>query len=224
MSLINFKSIKNLEFGYNFQENFSSKNADEYDFHFKSNTSTTHEYNKNLKLRYGSPEIKSETNLPEDKLIKLKHSESRQKLSIILHECDNKCFSIQKQDEKLLNIIGHSGLLEKLNFEEQLDKILISKTNKIVSVIQGINQLDTENMTESEMESKAKEFSRIIETEKSSMARLRELLNEGAELAKQYTNPEKNSNENIEEKIRAYDEKFSKFAQSASGDNKNKTE
>lgn len=220
MRFLNCK-IMNYELYNNYQPRIGYNNFNfGYNFNFQM-PNTTPQYNENLKLIHNKPEIGSEANLPEDKLIELKQSPARQKLSVVLHECDNKCFSVTEQDIALINIIAHSGMDKLFNYEELLNSTLINKTEKIISVIQGIDKLDTANMTEAEMEAKADEFSKIIEHEKSEMATLRQLLAEGAELAKKYVN--QNNDNELQNDIRKFGEKISSFAQNATADENTQT-
>ena len=218
MSLINLDTINSCRYK---QNNFSQNpigQQDQFSFWNFKNSKQTPKFNENLKLRYDQPEIKSEENLPDDKLIKLKQSPARQQLSIILKKCDNKVFSISQKDCDMMNIITGSGIGDKFDFDGLTEKFSISKTKKIISVIQGISNLDTANMTEAEMQSKANEFEKIVEQEKTIMERFRILLNEGVELAKELSNKNLSNKDkaNIDKKITQFGEKFSAFVLNSS--------
>lgn len=218
MSLINFNTLyTNTLPPYNSRQNDTHNNT--YIFNYNS---SKHEntYNENLKLRYNKPEISSEENLSEDKLEELKQSPARKRLSVALHECDNKCFSVTDKDAAMLNIIGNSVIVQRFNFCDLFEKMMQSNTQKIVSVIQGINQLDTGNMTESEMEAKADEFTKIVNQEKSKMETIRELLAEGVELAKQYEKTDDSKEKaQLDASIKQFGNKFTAFAQNATAEN-----
>ena len=122
-----------------------------------------------------------------------------------------------------MNIIIESGIGDKFNFNELVDKFLISKTNKIIFVIQGTDKLDTGNMTEIEMQAKANKFSQIVEQARAEIEAFRNLLDEGVELAKEFSN-ENSSNKNkkdLNDKIIQYGQKFTAFVQSSTTNDTN---
>ena len=221
MGLININSNK---FDTSVQNYFALNNYQKQDpYTFWNNTQKEPEFNENLKLRYGQPEIRSESNLPEEKLIQLKQSPARQQISLTLKKCDDKVFNCTKKDCDKMNIIIESGIGDKFNFNELVDKFLISKTNKIISVIQGTDKLDTGNMTEIEMQAKANKFSQIVEQARAEIEAFRDLLDEGVELAKELSN-ENSSNKNkkdLNDKIIQYGQKFTAFVQSSTTNDTN---
>ena len=190
----------------------------------KYNTSQT-SYSENLKQRFDKPEISSEADLPEGKLIELKQSPARQEISKILHSCDDKAFAIQDKEIDQMNLIIQSGIGKTFNFEEIMDKFLVNKTDRVISVIQGIDQLDTGKMTESEMKAKASEFSKIIEQEKVKMETFRKLLDEGAKLAKKVLSGEKNTaKKELDKEIKEFGKKFTAFVQDATSNSSEKAQ
>ena len=114
MGLINFNSIK---FNTNYQDNFALNNyLKQEQYPFWNNIPKTPQFNENLKLWYNKPEISSEVNLSEDKLIQLKQSPARQQISLALKKCDDKVFSCTKKDCDKMNIIIESGIGDRFNF------------------------------------------------------------------------------------------------------------
>lgn len=219
-----YNKILQQDTNYNFQKYSYDNNNSEFMFS-KNNSFSQVSHSENLKQRFNQPEIASEANLPEEKLIELKQSPARQEISHILHSCDDKAFAIQDKEIKQINLIIQSGIGKIFNFDEIIDKFLVSKTDRVISVIQGINQLDTGKMTESEMKAKASEFSKIIEQEKSKMENFRKLLDEGAKLAKKVLSGEKDTDKKeLNNEIKEYGKKFTAFVQGATSNSSGKTQ
>ena len=218
MGLINFKNINTVSNSYsyiNIQNNFfSSNNNYNINFDFSSDKPAQKE---NLKLYNNRPEIASEAELSEEQLIKLKKSPARQELSKLLRECDSEEFSYQRSDTKLKKIIYDSGILGYKNIDTLIDKILIAKTQKILTVINGINQLDTANMSEEEMQSKVKEFSEILGQARTSMKQWRDTMQEAANLGQKIIENQ-NNNERNNISIENVYQKFQKLAQNGTFD------
>lgn len=216
MGLTNFNNINTVSNSYsyiNIQKNFCSSNNN-YNFDFSSDKPAQKE---NLKLYNNRPEIASEAELSEEQLIKLKKSPARQELSKLLRECDSKEFSYQKSDTKLMRIIYDSGILGYKNIDTLINKILTAKTQKILTVINGINQLDTANMSEEEMQSKVKEFSEILDQARTSMKQWRDTMQETANLGQKIIENQ-NNNERNNISIENVYQRFQKLAQNGTFD------
>lgn len=216
MGLTNFNNINTVSNSYsyiNIQKNFCSSNNN-YNFDFSSDKPAQKE---NLKLYNNRPEIASEAELSEEQLIKLKKSPARQELSKLLRECDSKEFSYQESDTKLMRIIYDSGILGYKNIDTLINKILTAKTQKILTVINGINQLDTANMSEEEMQSKVKEFSEILDQARTSMKQWRDTMQETANLGQKIIENQ-NNNERNNISIENVYQRFQKLAQNGTFD------
>ena len=216
MGLTNFNNINTVSNSYsyiNIHNNFCSSNNN-YNFDFSSDKPAQKE---NLKLYNNRPEIASEAELSEEQLIKLKKSPARQELSKLLRECDSEEFSYQRSDTKLKKIIYDSGILGYKNIDTLIDKILIAKTQKILTVINGINQLDTANMSEEEMRSKVKEFSEILDQARTSMKQWRDTMQETANLGQKIIENQ-NNNERNNISIENVYQRFQKLAQNGTFD------
>lgn len=181
-------------------------------------------YNENLMLNNGRPEVGSETKLSNEELMRLKQSPARQKLSGILQKCNDKVLAIKEEDTDLINIINRSKIFEKFDFKKQLDKNLIGKTKKVISVIQGIYKLDTAHMTEEQMEAKVKEYSAIIDDAVEQMKTIRQFLFNGAQLATKYMQSQVSGNKNcLDSEIEQFGLNFTKFVEEGTTDSsKNK--
>lgn len=186
-----------------------------------SHQANVRKYSKNLMLIHGKPEIRSEAKLSETELIRLKQSPARQKLSETLAKCYDKVFNIKNEDTDLENIIMHSQVGKSFNFVKLLEASLKDKTGKIIQVIQGINSLDTANMTEKQMENKVKEYSSLIDDAKNHITSLRNLLYEGAQLA--IKSKQTNKNE-LNPEITKFQMKFTAFVENSISNSENKSQ
>lgn len=103
------------------------------------------------------------------------------------------------------------------NIDTLINKILTAKTQKILTVINGINQLDTANMSEEEMQSKVKEFSEILGQARTSMKQWRDTMQETANLGQKIIENQ-NNNERNNISIENVYQRFQKLAQNGTFD------
>lgn len=116
-----------------------------------------------------------------------------------------------------MRIIYDSGILGYKNIDTLINKILTAKTQKILTVINGINQLDTANMSEEEMQSKVKEFSEILDQARTSMKQWRDTMQETANLGQKIIENQ-NNNERNNISIENVYQRFQKLAQNGTFD------